>query len=1073
MIALAVASVFATPVGAQDKPLIGAVPAWVNPQPVPAKPDKTDGAPVRILLSDQQVQLERGRQTVYSATAVEIESPPGLAAGNISIPWRPGTDSLTVHKLLIRRGAEVIDVLKGGQTFTVVRREQNLDQAMLDGVLTANIQPEGLQVGDVLELAVSVSSADPVLKGHVEQMAAAWNTLPIMRAHASIRWTPDLPVRIRSTGSLPPVATRKEAGYSVAEVSMSDVAPAALPKGAPSRYRLGRLIEVSDFASWAEVARLFAPLFTQASQLPTAGPLNAELERIRAAPDQKARAQAALTLVQDRIRYVALALGTGGLVPADAAATWSRRYGDCKAKTALLLGLLHALGIEAEPVLVSSGLGDGMDQRLPMVAAFDHVLVRAKIGGRIYWLDGTRTGDTDLDRIREPGFVWGLPLMPQGAALVRILPAPLTTPNFATTIRIDASEGLTVPAPFTVETVLRGDEAIATNLSMASLTGEAKERALRDYWRGRYDFVEVKTSSAGFDATTGEERLTMTGTAKLDWANGWYETDDTGVGYKADFSRDPGPDRDAPWAVPFPYYNHVREIIRLPSGFRGNFDPANAEVSQTVAGIEYRRHASLQNGVFTIDKDERSIAPEFANADAPAAEKALRQLAEKTVYLRRPDGYVLSDAELALASKNNPSTADALIDRGNALLDRERYDEAIADYSKAAVLEPKEYWPLANRGLAFARKGDMAAAERDWAAAEQIAPQNPFVASRRGWVAAEHNRPKDAVAAYTKVIELTPTDPAPLYARASAYRKLANYDAALADAAKIKSIAPKDVDAYLLRANILREMGKLDGMLAEADALVKTFGTEPYAYAAAAALKIAGGQTAEAMKLYNRGIAIKPEGYLYINRAMARPVTDVAGRRADLDAALLIDPSGAEALERKVNLELKAGNTDAALAAIDKALASDPTNIHSVLIRGLTRMKMGQQAQGDADWAAVRTKRTSAVELNDLCWATATAGVGLNAALSACDAALAKQPDAAALLDSRAFTLLRMGRLNEAIADYDRALKAAPTQSSSLWGRSIAWSKKGDRARSDADAAAAIKVEPNVESRFAEFGVSR
>ena len=77
------------------------------------------------------------------------------------------------------------------------------------------------------------------------------------------------------------------------------------------------------------------------------------------------RAQAALGLVQDRIRYVALAMGTGGLVPADAATTWSRRFGDCKGKTVLLLAMLRALGVTTEqrtrvlpqlPTLAEQGL---------------------------------------------------------------------------------------------------------------------------------------------------------------------------------------------------------------------------------------------------------------------------------------------------------------------------------------------------------------------------------------------------------------------------------------------------------------------------------------------------------------------------------------------------------------------------------------------------------------------------------------------------------------------------------------------------------------------------------------------
>lgn len=158
--ALSVPAVTAVPATA-DKPLIAPPPAWVRPAATPAAAAPADDAPIRILLSDQQIAFDAGRQTVYSATVLAIQTPQGLAAGNISLPWRPDTDILTVHALRIHRGDTVIDVLASGQTFTVVRREANLESAMLDGVLTANIQPEGLQVGDRLEIATSLSSADP------------------------------------------------------------------------------------------------------------------------------------------------------------------------------------------------------------------------------------------------------------------------------------------------------------------------------------------------------------------------------------------------------------------------------------------------------------------------------------------------------------------------------------------------------------------------------------------------------------------------------------------------------------------------------------------------------------------------------------------------------------------------------------------------------------------------------------------------------------------------------------------------------------------------------------------------
>jgi hypothetical protein len=51
-----------------------------------------------------------------------------------------------------------------------------------------------------------------------------------------------------------------------------------------------------------------------------------------------------------------------------------------------------------------------MNERLPSLAAFNHVIVRAIIDGKVYWLDGTRTGDkSGLDVLRPPPHRWALP----------------------------------------------------------------------------------------------------------------------------------------------------------------------------------------------------------------------------------------------------------------------------------------------------------------------------------------------------------------------------------------------------------------------------------------------------------------------------------------------------------------------------------------------------------------------------------------------------------------------------------------------------------------------------------------
>lgn len=1062
---------------AADKPAIGPAPAWVRPVALPAASAKADpnvdGQPVRILLSDQQVSLEPGRQTVYSEVAIRIGTPQGLAAGNISLPWRPDTDALTVHKLRILRGTETVDVLKSGQQFTVARREPNMESAMLDGVLTANIQPEGLQVGDVLEFAVSVMSSDPTLKNHVEQIGAAWNVAPIARAHWRVQWPRSVDARVRTTAALPAAKPVRTGDLTSVELMIDEVKPYTPPKGAPRRYAVGRLAEVTDFQSWADLAALMAPLYAKAATLPADGPLRVELQRIAGlSSDPKVRTEAALALVQDRVRYVALAMGAGGLVPADASETWARRYGDCKGKTALLIALLRELGVQPEPVVVSTMFGDGMDQRSPMIGLFDHVLVRATIAGRTYWLDGTRTGDTSLDRIVTPGFGWGLPLIVSGAALVRMMPAPLETPTQVTTIRIDASGGLTVPAPATVEMLFRGDEAVAMKLGLANLAGEARDRALREYWRGQYDFIDAKTVDAAFDAKTGEQRLTMSGLARMSWKDGWYETDGTGLAYKADFSREPGPDRDAPFAVAYPFYNKAVETITLPPGFDRTSAGTKADIDRTVAGVAYHRRATLSGNVFSIEKTERSVAPEFASRDSAAAQASLREMADATVYLRRPDAYRQTAVEVAAAMTATPTTAQGFLDRGVMLNDQSRYDEAIADLDRAAALDPKNAWALANRGLVRVWKQDFAGAARDLNAAAAIDPRNVVVFRARGLLAQREGRNKDAVAAYTTALEIEPGSSFAVGHRAEADHAAGDDEAALRDSAAALKLAPGWPELYLMRANIHRNAGRREDAMAEMRTMLTANPASSYALVSAARMYAALGDRTQAMTAYDRALAIKPEAYIYINRARSRSRADLSGRRADIETALKLEPSSDDALVAKADVQADTGDLAGAATTYTVALKSMPDDVALLTGRGRAFARAGDATRAKRDFGAAEAHATTPAALTDLCWGKAVAGFALDTALANCDAALAALPDNAGVLDARGLVLLRLGRLDDAIANYDRTLARFPNMPPSLFGRGVARARKGDKAKADADMAAALKIDADVRATFEGYGVT-
>ena len=1059
---------------AEEKPLYQPIPAWVKPVAVPATPPAgSETAPVTLLLNDQQVALEPGTITTYSHVAMRIGTPQGLTAGNISLPWKPDTDTLIVHSLAIRRADKTIDVLAGGQTFTVVRRETNLENATLDGVLTANIQPEGLQVGDVLDFAISIVSRDPVMKRNVEYVGAAWNGVPITRAHLRVQWPPSMAVRFNAISGLPAIKPVKANGATTIDLALDTVVPLVLPKGAPTRFQFGRMLELSTFATWGDVAALLAPLYAQTAVLPADGPLVAEVERIRtASADPKVRAEAALALVQDRIRYVALAMGTGGLVPADTKTTWSRRFGDCKGKTVLLIAMLRSLGITADAVAVSSSLGDGMDARLPRVSAFDHVLVRATIGGKTYWLDGTRTADVSLDRLTVPAFGWGLPLVAKDAALVRLMPAPLDQPQTDVAIRIDATGGLMTPAPIQIETVMRGDAATALGVAIATLVGDARDRAMRQYWKGQYDFVDVASTATSFDPKTGERRLSMTGKARMDWTSGWYETDGMGIGYRADFARDLGPNDDAPFAVVYPYSSRTVETILLPPGFPDQKTEGKNDIARTVAGVEYHRRVMLKNSVFTAERTERSVAPEFPAKDAVAAQATLRDLADQTLYIRRPASYHVTDGDLAVWQAKTLSADTAYVERGYALLDRGRYDEAIKDFDAALAIDPKNVTALADRGIAKVWKQDYSGADRDLVATETLDPRNAVLWRARALKAEMTGDLTGARAAYTRALETEPGSSFALNGRARMARSLGDTDAALTDLTAIIATEPTNADAYLARANIQRSRGKPEAVAAEAGALVKAAPDNGYAHVVAARIYQSLGRREEALAEFDRAIAIEPAAYIYLNKIDSRAKNDRAARLADLAAAAKLEPDSSEVETKKADLLVEDGSFAEAIKVYDAQLGKTPDDRSLLLARGLAKIRAGDAKGSVADFAAAAAQAKTPAQFNALCWRKATAGLALESALKDCDRALTLSPKNASFLDSKGLVLLRLGRTDEAIASYDEALAIRPDIAGSHYGRGIAWKRKADPARADADIAAARKIDVGVIEEFAGYGVT-
>ena len=751
---------------AADQPLIGPPPGWVKPGEVNLTPPKSAAnSPVGVILQDLQVNFTPDHEASYWRLVAKVQTPQGLSIlGALSPAWNPDTDTLTIHQVHILRDGKVIDALAGGKTFTVLRRETKLEQATLDGTLTAALQIEDLRVGDVLDVAWTLEHADPVLKGRIQEDVRP-NTPPGSRIRLRLTWPSDAGVRTLASAWMPPMKASTVGGLTTQSIAMDDTSEVILPKDAPARFQRGREVEVSNFASWADVSALMAPLFDKAARIAPGSPLEAEVKKIAdQSKDLKWRATMALALTEGQVRYVLLALNGGGLTPASADATWSRRFGDCKGKTALLLALLHALGVEAEPALVSSTGGDGLDERLPSLYAFDHVIVHAKIAGKDYWLDGTRSSDGGVDSISTPPFHWALPVRAAGATLVRLDEAPLAAPQIETSLRLDASAGLVAPAKAHVETVVRGDVGRLDHAVFAELPADKRDETLRKFWSSQHGFNDITAVSETFDPVKGEDRIQVDGTTSLDWAGSGLETMGSRLAARPDLARTPGPHSDAPFAVPFPTYETVSETVILPNGGKG-FSVAGQDVGETVAGIAYTRRASIKNGVIQVTESKRSLASEFPASQAPAVTAALADLAARTLYIAPPGA--VARAETGPQEGAAPTTAAGYVAQGLAFRAQDQAKDAMDAFDQALVLDPKSAGALGGRAVMMAAAPGMAdKTNTDADAALKIDPNQESAIVAKALLAETDRRWPDELGFLNRALKIDPHDGVALAARA-------------------------------------------------------------------------------------------------------------------------------------------------------------------------------------------------------------------------------------------------------------------------------------------------------------------
>ena len=663
--AIAAFGLAASDAQAQARPFdVGPPPAWVETH-VPATESTAAagqlGQNVHYLLVDNQVRVDERERLSYRHVASKAVNSQGVESeSNIEIRYDPSYQRLTLHHVSLRREGRVIPKLASARV-RKLQRETDLEALVFDGSVSASIVLDDVRVGDVVEYAYTLSGANPVFgQRRFGRFDMQWSA-PVSRSFARLLWPANRPLYQRSLNQVPPADVRQAGAYTDYRWDRSDVQARQVDNDAPSWFDPYAAVQWSEFKDWRAVVDWAEPLYRLPQQ--AAAPVQAVATSIaQDQADPLERMRAVLLYVQREVRYLGVEAGTGSHAPSPPQVVLQRRFGDCKDKALLTVALLRALGLEAQPALVHTGMREAIAAWQPTPGAFNHVLVKARVAGRDWWLDPTRAPQAgSAERLVQADMGLALVVAPQTSALETMAGDSALRLQRRVHALIDTSAGLDKAARYTVTTTLQGRAADNLRGTLATTNLDRLQKQYLNFYAGYYPGIEVAAPMEVRDEALAN---TLSTVEHYSVPKFWQRAEgrrrleaSIEVPDLADVLRAPRtPVRDAPLALSHPLeLEHLTEV-RLPEDW--TITPERLTVEDPA--FEFERQDVLEGRTLKLKDRYRSRLPYVEAADvaryATQLEKARQSIRYKLHYTPAADAGVARGA----APHWLPATAAAL-----------------------------------------------------------------------------------------------------------------------------------------------------------------------------------------------------------------------------------------------------------------------------------------------------------------------------------------------------------------------------------------------------------------------------
>ncbi len=341
-----------------------------------------------ISLYDKQTNVDK--ETKYYHIEKEIVNETGVQYNSeISLDFAASYQQLYIHELSIVRDGKKINKLNLSN-IKVVNTEPSLSDFLIYDYYQAIIVLEDIRKGDKIILSYSITGFNPIYDGKYDDVQHFVSGTIITNHFTSIHIAKNRKLNYKAYNDAQEPNVTTSGNTKVYNWPCLYIKSYDYNSYVPGWYRGYQYIEVSEYDNWGDVAKWATKtLYSPPSTIPN------ELNKLIDQWHEKANGnrqrfiEYALRFVQDQIRYLGVEMGSYSHKPHPPATAFTNRYGDCKDKSLLLTTILRKKGLDAHIVLVNTNIKKELWSSIPRANAFNHAIVRVKLGKWDYFFDPT------------------------------------------------------------------------------------------------------------------------------------------------------------------------------------------------------------------------------------------------------------------------------------------------------------------------------------------------------------------------------------------------------------------------------------------------------------------------------------------------------------------------------------------------------------------------------------------------------------------------------------------------------------------------------------------------------------